>query len=267
MALLKTTQQNFRARYIKAIKKTVGDEDFLELPDKIDLKKIINHTYKNNQILVKDPTKLLLFRGSDRYGPEGKDGIFKTGFSARNGAARPAFKSMQGDVDAYSGTCASFNPAVGCLFPLLCADGSRSHGALDPMRLFVIYTDNAFHTYRVQKGLLEDVHVNPGGQRGIDIRSRLQLNAWAQEVILPGTVDSKKVLGYFRVWRLWKGKEYQHGIEFKIDPKFILNSKRTPVSKTIIKECADKVKPFTTKYYILKVNENGKNRQWQLAPK
>jgi hypothetical protein len=260
MALLETTSKNFRGRFEKAVKKLGGDEDFLEMPDSIEL----TRDGDKYTLLIKPPEPSLLFRGDDRHGP---GDIFKKGFYARNGATRPAFKSMQGDADGQSGTCASLNPAVGCLFPL--EDGNRQHGAVDPMRLFVIYTGDVFYTHRIQQGLLQDTALNPGGPRGRDIWSRLSLNAWSQEVIAAGTVSETKVLGYFRVWRLWRGSEYKDGIKFKIDPTFIPNEACDVAnSAALVRRSRELVAPYAASYHLLWIEERDLGqrieRKWRL---
>lgn len=237
-----TTAGTFMTAYGRALE-VKNDEVFLTLPEQIQ------HPVTSAVIDVVAATPLLLFRGDDRHG---QADVFPNGFVNRKEVFSPSFKSRQGDVDATTGTCASRHAAVGCLFPLI---DDRSAGAVDPIRLYVLFVAGVYQTDVVQKFLL-DYKVPLVGNRSV--KERLELNHWAQEVIVPGTVPGTAVLGYYRVWRKWLGATYDKGIEFKIDAEFVPNEACTvkkAAKQDALTRAADAVKEYTTTEWCLCIKE------------
>lgn len=246
---LPTNADNFMTKLREALEE--GQDRRLILPDRI--------TARGRTVAIYTPAETICaFRGDDR----GSEEIYRDGFRARSDVIAPEFKSNQGDVDAYSGTCASLLPPFGALFPLQ-AGGERP--AVDGTYLYLL-AGAPYMTCRVQEAILS-YRVPVVGYRSTE--ERLRLNEAAREVIFPDTLAGTRVLGYFQVDRTWLGDNYWDGMDFTILPQWHPNPAAVcPNHEALLAGALDGIAPYLDKRFQLQVVQpepEHPQRAWQLT--
>ncbi|MFK0229887.1 hypothetical protein ACIQUL_29440 [Streptomyces sp. NPDC090303] len=209
------------------------------------------------ELTVLEKGKDIFFRGEDRN----PSVVFRDGFTTRSEVYGPVFKTMQGDVRAESGTCASRDPLFGCLFPLI--DFTKKHH--DEVFLYLLYPEYIYSVDKLQRELIQRPYLQ---RNKPDAHASLVSNAVAQEVMAPGKVSGQSVAGCYALTRDWNGATYDKGLTFTISGEFLPNPNAVGQARILRDAAVAKMVPLVGHPHELKaVEEGGRPVGWSVDAK